>query len=282
MNKHKDGLMHDLRTMRLDRRLMLRLIGGAALVPIIGGCLGDSADDAADGAVDAGATSGSDAGATSGSDAGASSATCTAVPEETAGPYPGDGSNGANALTMSGIVREDIRSSFGSYSGTADGIPLQIVLTLVDVNASCAALSGYAVYLWHCNRDGKYSLYTQADQNYLRGVQASASDGTVIFQSIFPACYSGRWPHIHYEIYPTLSAAASVSNKIATSQIALPQAPCSEVYATTGYEQSVTNLSQITLASDNVFSDGWTNELGTVTGSPSAGYVVTLTVPIKA
>ena len=30
------------------------------------------------------------------------------IPEETSGPYPGDGSNGANVLTESGIVRRDI------------------------------------------------------------------------------------------------------------------------------------------------------------------------------
>lgn len=35
------------------------------------------------------------------------------VPDETAGPYPGDGSNGPNVLTESGIVRSDIRPGFG-------------------------------------------------------------------------------------------------------------------------------------------------------------------------
>ena len=39
------------------------------------------------------------------------------IPEETAGPYPGDGSNGPNALTRSGIVRGDIRKSFGKAKG---------------------------------------------------------------------------------------------------------------------------------------------------------------------
>ena len=43
---------------------------------------------------------------------------CSLIPSETAGPYPGDGSNGPNVLTQSGIVRSDIRASFGS-SGLA-------------------------------------------------------------------------------------------------------------------------------------------------------------------
>ena len=35
------------------------------------------------------------------------------IPEETAGPFPGDGSNGPNVLTESGVVRSDITASFG-------------------------------------------------------------------------------------------------------------------------------------------------------------------------
>ena len=46
---------------------------------------------------------------------------------------------------------------------------------------------GAAVYLWHCDRDGLYSLYTVPDQNYLRGVQAADASGEVTFTSIFPA-----------------------------------------------------------------------------------------------
>ena len=91
------------------------------------------------------------------------------------------------------------------------------------------------------------------------------------FTTIFPACYSGRWPHIHFEVYPSLAAATSVANNIVTSQIALPKATCDHVYATTGYAQSITNLSQVTLATDKVFSDGASLELATVTGSVATG-----------
>ena len=107
------------------------------------------------------------------------------------------------------------------------------------------AVPDAAVYLWHCDRDGRYSLYSQGvtDQNYLRGVQAAGSDGVVTFTSIFPACYSGRWPHIHFEVYPNLAAATDDANKIATSQIALPKDTCDAVYATDGYAQSVRTMS---------------------------------------
>lgn len=209
-------------------------------------------------------------------------ATCPSrIPSETEGPFPGDGSNGANVLNSTGVVRSDIRSSFASLSGTADGVPLTIALTLVSAS-SCAPLAGRAVYLWHCDRLGRYSLYSSGatNQNYLRGVQEADASGKVTFTSIYPACYSGRWPHIHFEVYPSLSAATSVSNKQATSQIALPKATCDLVYATPGYEASVATLSQISLSTDNVFSDGSALELATITGSVSGGLTAALTIAV--
>jgi protocatechuate 3,4-dioxygenase beta subunit len=205
------------------------------------------------------------------------------IPEETAGPFPGDGSNGPNVLNQSGVVRRDIRSSFGSSTTVAQGIPLTIELTIQDAT-SCKPLAGAAVYLWHCDRDGNYSLYSQAaaNENYLRGVQAADANGLVTFESIFPACYSGRWPHVHFEVYPSLDTATDENKKVATSQIALPKDACDTVYATDGYAQSVTNLSQVSLASDMVFGDdGGIHELGTVTGTPADGLTVTLVVPVS-
>ena len=83
-------------------------------------------------------------------------------------------------------------------------------------------------------------------------------------------------------MYRSLTAATNVGNKIATSQIALPKSACDAVYATAGYEQSITNLSQVSLSSDNVFSDGSSLELATMTGSVAAGYTATLTVAVNA
>ena len=206
---------------------------------------------------------------------------CSRVPEETQGPYPGDGSNGPNVLNTTGVVRSDIRSSFAGLSGVADGVLLNLELTIVSAS-TCAPLAGRAVYLWHCDRPGRYSLYSQGvtNQNYLRGTQEADANGRVAFTSIFPGCYAGRWPHIHFEVYPTLAAAASAANKSATSQIALPKAACDLVYATPGYESSATNLRQVTLATDNVFSDGSSLELATVTGSVAAGFTAALTVAV--
>jgi protocatechuate 3,4-dioxygenase beta subunit len=204
------------------------------------------------------------------------------IPEETAGPYPADGTNGPDILTQSGVVREDITTSFGDYTGTAEGAALTIRLVLQDATNGCVPLAGGAVYAWHCDRDAFYSLYTIVDQNYLRGVGEADAEGVVTFQSIFPGCYEGRWPHIHFEVYPSLAAATNAANRIATSQIALPEATCAEVYATPEYAGSVGAFSRISLATDNVFrEDGGIHQLGTVTGSLTDGYTVELTVPVE-
>jgi protocatechuate 3,4-dioxygenase beta subunit len=231
------------------------------------------------GADAAGGAGGSGGAGGTGGSGGTVGGSCSTIPEETAGPYPGDGSNGPNALTASGIVRSDIRPSFGNLSGTAAGVPLQVMLQIVQ-SGSCAPLAGAAVYVWHCDRDGNYSLYTAASQNYLRGVQVAGSDGKVTFQSIFPGCYSGRWPHIHFEVYPDLASAGSSAGKIATSQLALPKASCDLVYGTAGYESSGPSLSRITLSSDMVFSDGATLETPVVTGSVAGGFAASLVVAV--
>jgi protocatechuate 3,4-dioxygenase beta subunit len=204
------------------------------------------------------------------------------IPDETAGPFPGDGSNGADVLEQSGVVRSDIRSSFGASSGTAEGVPMTLELTVQDL-ANGAAFSGVAVYVWHCNRAGEYSMYSDAvrDQNYLRGVQIADDAGVVRFTSIFPACYDGRWPHIHFEVYPDQGSITDASKALATSQVALPESTCQQVYAQSGYEQSVANLPRVSLSSDNVFGDdSAAKQLGTVTGSVGNGLTVALTVGV--
>ena len=154
---------------------------------------------------------------------------------------------------------------------------------MVDASTG-SPVSGAAVYTWHCDRDGQYSLYSRgaSDQNYLRGVQETDANGVATFTTIYPACYSGRWPHIHFEVYPSLDEATAAGTPVATSQIALPEDVSTLVYGTDGYEQSVQNLSQVSLSSDMVFSDGVETETPTVTGSVDEGYAIALTVGVSA
>ncbi|MDN4174409.1 3,4-dioxygenase subunit beta [Nocardioides sp. SOB77] len=205
------------------------------------------------------------------------------IPEETAGPYPGDGSNGANVLTESGVVRSDLTTSFGSASRVAEGVPVTIRLRVQDLSGDdVSPLVGAAFYLWHCDRAGEYSMYSEAiaEENYLRGVQETDEDGRVEFTSIFPACYDGRWPHMHFEVYESLASATTYTNKLRTSQLALPEDVCREVYATDGYETSLDNLNRVALDTDMVFADGHSLQLAKVTGSVEEGYTISLNVPV--
>ncbi|BFM23735.1 intradiol ring-cleavage dioxygenase [Microbacterium sp. che218] len=204
------------------------------------------------------------------------------IPDETAGPYPGDGSNGPDILEQSGIVRSDLRSSLDG-GATASGVPMTLNLTIFDSANGDVPFAGAAVYVWHCDDQGRYSMYSSGIENesYLRGVQVVGSDGVVSFTSIFPGCYDGRWPHIHFEVYPNVDAITDASNAIATSQVALPQAACDVVYADAAYPSSASNLTRVSLESDNVFGDdGGALELATATGDNTTGWTVALGVRV--
>jgi protocatechuate 3,4-dioxygenase beta subunit len=279
LEDHDRGLSHDLPTL-LNRRRALALFGGTGLAAALAGCAAGSTSGSASGSTPGGTTSSTARSTTPGTTTDVAAG--DTIPEETGGPFPGDGSNGVNVLTESGIVRSDLTKSFGTASGVAAGVPLTIRLAVLDTGNDSAPLQGAAVYLWHCNIDGKYSLYSDgvAEQNYLRGVQETGSDGSVMFTSIYPAAYSGRWPHIHFEVYPSVAAATTASDKLRTSQIALPEKASALVYATDGYGASKQNMAHSSLAADNVFRDGYSLQLATVTGDVTTGMTATLKVPV--
>ncbi len=271
---HDRGFVADLPLLR--RRALLGLLAGTGLAAVAGCAnIGSSVQTTTATPGVAGAPPPTTTSATAG---------CTEIPEETAGPFPADGSGAVNVLNQAGVVRSDIRSSFGTASGVAAGVPLTIMLTVSDTSSACAPLNDAAVYVWHCDRDGRYSLYSPGvtGENYLRGVQVVDAAGTARFTSIFPACYPGRWPHIHFEIYQDRGSASSGAGPLATSQIALPKDVCVAVYATEGYGGSVPNLAAVALDTDPVFRDGWAPLLGTISGSPDRGLAVALAVPVGA
>lgn len=186
---------------------------------------------------------------------------CLLSPSETAGPFPADGTNsyqGAllNLLDKSGVIRRDIRQSFAGKSGQAAGVELDLAMELVDVRSNCTPLSGFAVYLWQCDAKARYSIYQQNDQNYLRGVGISDQSGIVRFTSIFPGCYGGRWPHVHFEVFASPAKMASGHESILISQFAFPEAISHQIYAQDNrYGGSASRLGRLSLKRDIVFAD---------------------------
>ncbi len=223
------GAGFDLRTL-LSRRAVLAYLGAGIGSVALAACTAGAA----------------------GSGGTASAAASTGeIPDETAGPYPGDGSNGPDVLERSGIVRSDIRSSLDGGT-TAAGVPMALTLTILDMARGDVPFAGAAVYVWHCDAAGGYSMYSDGitEEPYLRGVQVAGDDGRVSFTSVFPACYSGRWPHIHFEVYPTVDDITDATKAVATSQVALPEDACTAVYALPEYAGSTANLAQVALDSD--------------------------------
>lgn len=192
--------------------------------------------------------------------------TCTTTPSETEGPFP--------TKTPSSLVMTDIRSDRA-------GVPMTITINIQSKAASCAALAGALVDIWHCDKEGAYSEYggtgmqatNYTSVHFLRGRQTTNSNGQVGFTSIFPGWYSGRAPHIHVHIYD------STGKSLLVTQIAFPKTVCDTVYTTSALYSS-RGKQDTTNETDNVFSDGFATELATVEGSVSNGYALTHTIVV--
>lgn len=257
----------------IDRRRALALLTAGVGTAVIAACSSDN-----------GATSSSTTAPsidTSTAPTSPAAVDCSPIPEETAGPFPGDGTNGPDVLSIDGVERSDIRTSIGDASGTAAGTQLTIELTVVDSSTSCAPLAGAAVYLWHADSVGRYSMYSSGadNENYLRGVQVADDRGQLSFVSVFPGCYDGRWPHIHFEVYASRVDVGS-GRPLVTSQLAFPKSTCEQAYAAAGYEKSVGNLDRVSLETDMVFRDGVDHQLATMSGDSITGFTASLTIVV--
>ena len=195
---------------------------------------------------------------------------CTLTATEIDGPYPLYA-----ILTNSAIVRSDIRE-------TKTGVPLTLTLTLQSAGSSCAPISGAGIYIWHCDKDGLYSGYStstnagQSGLTYLRGIQVSDSNGQVTFTTIYPGWYAGRITHIHVQVYLNDNLAVSAT---ATTQLAFPQTITTAVYNSALYTKGQ-NTSVTSFSADNVFSDGTSTEMLTLSGDISTGYSANMTITI--
>ncbi|AQG80252.1 intradiol ring-cleavage dioxygenase [Spirosoma montaniterrae] len=232
------------------------LLGLAAIGPMLGACSQTEVEPTT-------------ATTTTGSTNGSSSTNCAVTPTETEGPFP--------TKQPANFVRKDIRDD-------RTGVATTMNITIKNANASCAALAGALVDVWHCDKDGYYSEYGGTGMqsvnlqsvDFLRGRQTTDSNGLVSFTTIFPGWYSGRAPHIHVHIYN------SAGRSLLITQIAFPYDVANTVY-TTGQSYGYTKGAQDTRnESDNVFRDGFTTELATVSGSLSGGYTLTHTIVVSA
>lgn len=203
------------------------------------------------------------------SSSGSENGSCSVTDTETDGPYPLYNSRGSS------IQRIDITDG-------KTGLPLNINIVIRDVNNNCELVQNARVDIWHCDKDGYYSGYTNSGflgtQNnsalvFCRGLQYTDESGAVKFTSIYPGWYQGRVTHIHVQVY--------VNNTLKlTSQIAFPEEINTAVYNTSLYSAHGQNSTKN--STDSIISDSLDNELATVAANSSGGYDLTHTIYIKS
>ncbi len=202
---------------------------------------------------------------------------CAVTKAEGAGPFPADGTNVApgatsNVLTQNGVVRADVRASFVGSTTAATGVPVALTLTLVNTNAACAALAGYAVYIYSADAQGRFSLYDVPAQSYLRGVQVTNAAGQVTFTTLIPGVDTGRYPRFYIQVFPTAASATSGTQAVFTTQLILPASVAQSVYTdTTNYPGQAARFAAVSLTGDPAFGDNTTAENAALTPSFSGG-----------
>ena len=177
----------------------------------------------------------------------ASATTCWLTPEKTEGPYYFDPK----------LIRRDITEG-------KTGVPLSLAIGVVDVN--CVPVPNLLVDVWHADKDGLYSGYSQPGgntrgQSFLRGTQPTDADGIARFDTIYPGWYQGRATHIHFKV-------RIPDQTYVTSQFAFPEAINNAVYASPLYASRGRNSTSN--AADGIFRSADPTYL-TLSLTPSGG-----------
>lgn len=193
-------------------------------------------------------------------------ADCVLIPSETAGPFPLD------LTANSTFFRTDIKES-------KTGVPLNVKLKILGLN-NCGAMQNVRVNIWHCDKDGLYSGYDtnnnagQAGLTYCRGYQMTDANGEVNFGTIFPGWYTGRICHIHFQVYVSSSYSA-------VSQLTFDVSTKNSIYSANS-SLYTKGTDPMTLASDNIFSDGYAYQMATLTpNSTTGGYDAYLEITVN-
>jgi protocatechuate 3,4-dioxygenase beta subunit len=111
-------------------------------------------------------------------------------------------------------------------------------------------------------------------------VQVTDQNGLGTFTSIFPAAYSGRWPHIHFQVFRSLASATNGRQPHRRVADGAPgrRLPCRVRDRRLRRERA--DLAQTSLQTDMVFSDGYSLQMPTMSGSTTAGYSAPLVVAV--
>lgn len=191
---------------------------------------------------------------------------CTLIPTETEGPFPLD------LTENSYYFRQEIMED-------RTGAPFTVRIKILGKD-NCTPMTNVRVNIWHCDKDGIYSGYAggmnqggSTSTKWLRGYQMTDANGIVEFKTIFPGWYSGRLCHIHFKV--TVSSSYS-----AVSQLTFDIPTKNALYA--AYPALYTHgADPMTVAQDNVFSDGVTYQTATLTQDANGDWNTYLEVTVS-
>ncbi|KAF8858221.1 aromatic compound dioxygenase [Acephala macrosclerotiorum] len=162
------------------------------------------------------------------------SSSCILTPEVTIGPY--------------NIHGELIRSNITEDQA---GVPVHLEFQFVNYN-TCEGVPDMMLDVWAANATGVYSGVdisgnaASLDTTYLRGLQATDSDGVASFDTIFPGHYAGRAIHQHvvshynYTILPNNTIVGGDINHI--GQLFFDESLRSAVEATYPYSTNTQSI----------------------------------------
>lgn len=256
--KNSNGILYLPRSTKtfVNRRHALKTMGALGFMGLLASCGGTQYSTFVNG----------------GDAANSNSGECSVIPSETDGPYP-------LYTARSSIYRSNI---IGSDISSTSGVALNLSLKVLNVSNSCAPLANAAVYIWHCDQQGGYSGYSSsqngsyAGKTFCRGIVVTDANGQANFTTLFPGWYAGRITHIHMAIYKD----NNLSSTPKVSQLCFPQSVTQAVYNVSPYSTHGQNTSVSSISSDGIFSDGYSTQIATVTGSVGSGLSASLNVGV--
>ena len=192
---------------------------------------------------------------------------CVLTPDKTEGPY----------FVDERLNRSDIRVDTSNGSVQA-GVPLRLMINVLDVDNACAPVAGAAVDIWHANAEGLYSDVSAnrtVGRTYLRGYQVTDANGAVQFTTVYPGWYSGRAIHIHFKIRKFDGSSTTYEF---TSQIFFDEAVNQAVLAHGPY--SARGQADTPNSADNIYGTDGGDLTAAVVADGSGGYAATFAVGV--
>jgi protocatechuate 3,4-dioxygenase beta subunit len=114
------------------------------------------------------------------------------------------------------------------------GVPFQVTFNLRELSKACKFLTDYAIYLWNCDQDGDYMLYGARENDSYLSAELQSSSDLPAFRRIAAACYAGRYPNMHIDIYDARHHPSAAADASLLTRMPLPRGVCAAIHQVKG------------------------------------------------